>query len=113
MAAEATWAKLTARVEQRVVEVAAAVQAELQIATPVDTGFARANWQLTVGAPASGEVGLTGGDLPPVTYRIDQGPVFITNNAEYIRLLNAGWSKQAEAGFVQLAIARGVAEVRR
>ena len=105
-------ASLARAVEQRVTEIAVNVNANLVAATPRDTGFAATNWQLTVGAPAEGTVDLGGGmtiaDL--AGYTIDQGSVFSTNNASYIQRLNAGSSTQAPAGFVELAIAAGVAE---
>lgn len=66
------------------------VVAELQAATPVDTGFAASSW------------------IPAVPFDLPGGGV-ISNNAKYIRRLNAGWSKQAAAGFVRVAIAQGVA----
>ena len=90
--------------------VAVNVQAELVEATPVDTGFAAANWQLTIGEPADGTVDLSGSVADLAGYTIDQGSVFSTNNASYIQRLNAGSSTQAPAGFVELAIAAGVAE---
>ena len=102
-------AGLRRAVEEAVVGVAVNVQAELVEATPVDTGFAAANWQLSIGEPADGTVDLSGSVADLVGYTIDQGPVYSTNNATYIQRLNAGSSTQAPAGFVEVAIAQGVA----
>jgi len=98
------------------------INAELIKATPVDTGWARANWVPNIGSPfertagtredaeqgrldlASREKGLAS---IVTTYRL--GPeIHQTNNVPYIELLNAGSSKQAPAGFVQSSILRAV-----
>ena len=98
-------ATLTRAVEAEVVRIATNVHAELIEATPVDTGFAASSWQLSIGTPAEGTG--PGGSLDG--YTLDQGSAFATNNASYIQRLNAGHSAQAPAGFVEQAIARGVA----
>lgn len=89
--------------------------------TPVDTGWARANWVPSIGAPrertagtrAAAEAGQV--DLAPQVrgqaevagYKL--GPaIFISNNVPYIKRLNSGSSRQAPAGFVQSAIFRGI-----
>lgn len=84
--------------------------------TPVDTGRARANWIATVGAPAEGA------DLPPDPtgqaalaqaqavvggYRLEMGPLFISNNVPYIGALDNGHSKQAPHGMTAQALAAG------
>ena len=92
---------------------------ELAVATPVDTGFARASWRPTSGSPGPEtpeNPGRSGGDpqAAAATQAAKQqaaraafGAVprindkFITNNADYINELNAGKSPQAPAGFVQ------------
>lgn len=86
--------------------------------TPVDTGKARSNWQVTIGQPATGE-------LPPYAPGSHLGrnetanaaaavasarsalathgqgrTIYITNNVNYIEKLNHGWSQQAPANFV-------------
>ena len=87
--------------------------------TPVDTGYARSGWTPSVGAPmASAE------DRPKsesaarsaararraqnnamsrdiaTTYKIDFGPVFVSNAVPYLVYLNLGSSAQAGAKFV-------------
>lgn len=94
--------------------------------TPVDTGWARANW-----VPRIGETFID--DAPPDTeddqlaalpgrqaeqqagvaavaasYTLGQGPVFVSNNVPYIQVLNDGHSQQAPAGFVEAAIEKAV-----
>jgi hypothetical protein len=83
--------------------------------TPVDTGWARANWIASVASPVTNPVGdpenvqeaagaQAAGLLDVLTYSLLRGPIFITNNVPYITRLNDGSSKQAAAGFVQAAI---------
>ena len=84
--------------------------------TPVDTGWARANWHTSVAVPAMATVGsrqnVPRGDLGRaalLTYHSPaQGNVYISNVVPYITRLNEGSSKKAPAGFVQLAIAAAV-----
>lgn len=96
--------------------------------TPVDTGWARANWIPNIGSPREAPAG-TRPELPnsasnseqqagearvAASYRFDQGPIHITNNVPYIVYLNEGSSQQAPAGFVQRAIMKAVTEdIRR
>lgn len=101
------------RAEAAIVRLTVNVQAGLAAATPVDTGFAAGNWQITVGTPAVGTVAIGsgvafGGDVL-AGYKLDQGSIFLTNNAPYVRRLNAGSSQQAPAGFVEHVLAAEVA----
>jgi hypothetical protein len=109
----------TTRLVQR---LALNINAELIEATPIDTGWARANWVPNIGSPFEGTAGtylLARGGLVDnstrdsalvdiaTSYRL--GPeIHQTNNVPYIELLNAGSSAQAPAGFVQAAILRAV-----
>lgn len=104
----------------------------LTLATPVETGFARAGWSPTVGSPdtsgPSRQVSRTiaiqqaallfpkrsdaARDLSR-GYKLSDGPVFITNTVFYLRHLNAGSSAQAPSSFVQQAIVAAIAATRR
>jgi hypothetical protein len=84
--------------------------------TPVDTGRARANWIVSTGSPSSTETaGPNAGDQSAneaqataqalnqaqtalVGYKLTLGPIFITNNVEYIMFLDEGSSEQAPQG---------------
>ncbi len=96
-------------------EMAKEVGERLVIATPVDTGFARANWRPSINAPAEvpvSQLDATGAatiaKITTVGRRARAGDtIFITNNAPYIGALNAGSSPQAEAKFVEKAIKDG------
>lgn len=108
--------------ERTVKRLALNINAELVKRTPIDTGWARANWVPNIGAPVTRTAGTREQaeagrlDLGPresglaaiaTTYTL--GPeIHQTNNVPYIQLLNAGSSKQAPAGFVQAAILRAV-----
>jgi hypothetical protein len=104
--------------------------------TPVDTGRARANWQVSVGEPAQGDisgtepnkVGLDAAQLSTVNGSTGDQPVFLTNNLPYASMLefggytggndipvgedgatksnSKGYSKQAPAGMVRRNVAR-------
>lgn len=95
---------------------ALAVDAAVVLATPVDTGRARANWQVELGAPASGTVdpedqsGQAAIDKGKAQIEQYKGgsSINITNNLPYIERLNDGWSAQAPAGFVEKAVMVGV-----
>ena len=100
------------------------VTANLVETTPVDIGWARANWVPAIGRPfevdlrnvratdqnvtaaqaqqQSGITGVVGG------YKLARGKVFVSNNVPYIRRLNDGSSKQAPSGFVQRAVKKAV-----
>jgi hypothetical protein len=108
-------------------KAALAIDQALVLSTPVDTGRARANWQVNVGAPASGDVetfppsmgsdaiGVIGasGEFAMTaaiegTKDFQGGVIYIVNNLPYITPLNEGHSKQAPSGFVQNAIIAGL-----
>lgn len=107
--------KLGKRVEsnaERVVKTyCLAFHTAVVLATPVDTGRARANWQVALNQPAtavlddtdrSGQATIAKGQQVVATYK-DGAQLRITNNLPYIDRLNAGHSAQAPAGFFQRA----------
>lgn len=109
--------------DETVRKVGLAVDAAVVLATPVDTGRARGNWQVELDRPA---VGTTSNLSPSGREAIDQGKatiskyvggkaqasIHITNNLPYIGKLNEGHSAQAPAGFVEKAITVGVDAVK-
>ena len=92
-------------------------------ATPIDTGHARRNWQLNIGAP-------NGQELPGVdkagsnTVRNAKArplaskrrnpflPIYIENNAPYIGRLNEGSSQQAPEMFVETSLIAAIRNVQ-
>lgn len=104
-------AALRQKVAQRCWEIQANAHAELTVATPVDTGNARANWQATLDAPAPDVVTVAspGGPMEPPGKDFDAERLrFVANNVAYIQRLDAGHSQQAPAGFVRAALAKAV-----
>lgn len=113
--------KVLDRLETTVRAVALVVDHELIATTPVDTGRARANWlpslnvpDVTIIPPAEkgGTVQRTANlERAIESYTLDD-TILITNNLPYISELNNGTSKQAPAGFVDAALAKGKRVVR-
>ena len=106
--------KVLDRLEKTVRAVALVVDAELVAATPVDTGRARSNWNpslnvpdTTIQEPNQKKV------IDPIVsaYKITD-TILISNNLPYINRLNEGYSKQAPAGFVDLALQKGKRAVK-
>lgn len=114
--------------EKAVTVITLDVTANLIETTPVDTGWARANWLPAIGSPniknlegiqpdatsaaaagatqASATAGIT-------RYRLAMGKTFVTNNVPYILKLNDGSSRQAPSGFIQNAIGKALQAVER
>lgn len=79
-------------------------------ATPVDTAHASTNWIITLRRPYEGVAGSREavdvleqerGIKLIQDYDVGRdGPIYLRNNVEYLKFLDAGWSQQAEAGFV-------------
>lgn len=91
--------------------------------TPVDTGRARGNWQVSIGATIEGTIERsekgTIGDPSGATVREGElvlsrysgfQSVFIVNNVEYIEYLNEGSSKQIPANFIELTLTEVAAQ---
>jgi len=108
-------------------KVALAIDQNIVLATPVDTGRARSNWIVKSGAPSTslgdayieGEEGSTAGAnanaalaqarAAILLHRV--GPIHITNNLPYIAVLNDGSSDQAPKNFVENGVRTGTAQV--
>ena len=105
-------------------KVALAADQTIVMATPVDTGRARANWQAGIGAAPAGTVEYSGGGSGAAgyaigsaqnvvtTYKGQPGGIWLVNNLPYIQRLNEGWSAQAPAKFVEQAIDTAVTAIR-
>lgn len=106
------------------VNVDANLRANPPQGTPVDTGWAAANWVPSIDAPKiladkrdptpadiaamrqAGEAGLN--DV--LSWKLADGPIFVTNNVVYITRLNEGHGRapQSPPGFVQTALEQAV-----
>jgi hypothetical protein len=114
-------ASIEPNVDKLLKDVAMAVDEEVVRATPVDTGRARANWQMSLNEPAQGVL-YPQPQKPPtpesgaersvaegrdVLSQYKTGDtVYITNRLPYIGLLDAGHSAQAPANFVARSVQR-------
>ena len=110
--------------------VALAADQAVVMGTPVDTGRARSNWIVALGAAPSqtieayspGEAGnteaantqaaLDQGEAVIRGYRGEGQEIHITNNLPYIQRLNDGYSAQAPANFVEQAVLEAVQVVQ-
>lgn len=98
---------------------------KITLRTPVDTGRARASWQVSERAPGTGQTVVVIPDNAPGTY----GPpnasnaaamakasgktsIFIVSNVPYMEALENGHSEQAPVGMVQISIAEVVGSIK-
>lgn len=103
------------------VQTALAVDQAVVVATPVDTGRARGNWQAQIGSPVREETNTTdkGGQATIdrnegiIRSRRGTSEIYISNNVPYIGRLNEGSSSQAPENFVQIAVQAGVRAVHK
>jgi hypothetical protein len=106
-------------VDRVVQETALAVDRELVVSTPVDTGRARSNWQVGANIAPTGTLEPSDLGAPiaqaerAVAVRQPGQNIYIVNNLPYIVPLNEGHSAQAPAGFVEDAVQAGREVVRK
>lgn len=108
-----------------IVKKAASVTLERLVhTTPHDTGRARAQWNVAIGAPDTsvteetdyeGDTTIAKGQaiIAAATVLAPGTPITITNSLDYIKALNDGWSGQQAAGMVSRAIQAGIASVKQ
>lgn len=120
-------AKVSKNTDGLVKKVILAVDQAVVLATPVDTGRARANWRPSIGSmdsttlpePSSPGAGLRQAlaDAEAVSQKYQGGnkspTVHITNSLPYIQYLNDGSSKQAPKNFVNTAILLAISAIRQ
>lgn len=111
--------------ERIVTKITLDITANLIEQTPIDTGWARANWVPSIGQDrivslqnivnpsptdvAGAKASQSEGIASVATgFKLADKAVFISNNVPYIVRLNEGSSKQAPAGFVTSAIQKAV-----
>ena len=110
-------AELDELVDDAVKIVAVNGHSNLVEATPVDTGWAKANWQVQIGSRPENPLGsptaipgIDDADAKVASYTADQGMVFVSNPVPYIARLDGGHSQQAAANFVRRAVEEAVEE---
>lgn len=98
--------------EKAMKRAALAADQAIVLATPVDTGRARANWIVSIGSPATESFEFDGGEAAATnlaldqgrgtvsSYKLGKGSIFISNNLPYIQLLEDGYSRKAPQGML-------------
>lgn len=79
--------------------------------TPVDTGRAKANWNVSRGSPdltttthTDERRALRKGQLTVGFFRLSKEDLWLANGLPYIERLEYGWSKQAPLGMARLTV---------
>jgi hypothetical protein len=93
--------RMATTVEQRATVATRELIADLERVTPVDTGYARSRWRLDT-VPNSGLTFKV--SYSPYLFNLLSKDFVVSNDADYIKYLNAGSSIQAPAYFVEQAI---------
>jgi len=82
--------------------------------TPVDTGRARANWNISVNSVIYTTTDSTSApDTNPTLDYKEGDTYYISNNLPYIQRLNDGYSQQAPANFVEKGIELAIRQAKR
>jgi hypothetical protein len=105
--------KTKARLTLAVRKIAMDVFSRVILRSPVDTGRFRGNWQVAIGAVADGILEVddrtgraTVSRATAEAMKLNAGDMItLVNNLPYAWRLETGWSKQAPAGMVGLAVA--------
>jgi len=105
-------AKTSQKLDLAVRKIALELFQRIILKTPVDTGRARANWQVAIGALPNGTLQLddksgqaTISAATAKTAGVEAGDViYLVNNLPYIETLEEGRSTQAPAGMVALSV---------
>lgn len=110
--------RLRKHVEQIFKALTLEIDRELRISTPVDTGFARANWVPSVGSPeltdldaAAATMAHAAGVAGVLRFKLGDGALWVSNGVSYIQILNYGTSQQAPAMWIEAAVDRAVATI--
>ena len=112
--------KLRKNVETAQRYAAIAIYGKIIAGNPVDTGFSRANWNLSVGSP---DYTVQGVRNPKATYAAPSllpgienaglDHIFIANGVDYVTFLEEGSSQQAPNGFIRLAVEQVESEIQQ
>lgn len=108
-------AKVKGVSEEVIRDSATALFSRIVRGTPVDTGAAKGNWQVEIGAPPtgttdtldeSGQATISAGQLKAATFTLADR-LYFANNLPYIDRLEHGWSEQARSpdGMVAVNVA--------
>ena len=90
------------------------VHKEIMLRTPVDTGYARCNWQIGIESRPDGTIeatdksggAATAGAMAQIANIKAGGVNYIVNNVPYIAALEFGHSQQSPNGMVRITVSR-------
>lgn len=106
--AAAAGARMRKYISNAAIMLVLEIDKELRRNTPVDTGHARRNWVPSVGLPSEAEATddslHAAGVAQVLSYKVEDGPLWIANVVEYIRRLNYGHSSQKPAGWFERSV---------
>lgn len=125
--------QVTRNVNRIMKAAASAIDRNVVTGTPQDTGAAASNWLVSIdrpllvtippyspgkklgkGFPGNTSAAIQQGKVAISSFNIKRNSaIFISNNLDYIGLLNDGRSKQAKPLFIQRAIQLAVLEVKK
>lgn len=122
--AQGRFIKLGERIERNArnaaVRLASTILQAVVVSTPVDTGHARANWQVGIDfeptdelaeEDKAGQATISKGKSKLAEKKPGQ-TIHLSNNVPYINKLNQGWSAQAPSGFIQKAVNQAIQAFR-
>lgn len=106
--------KTDIEIEKTLKKIAFDLYRRIILKTPVDTGRARASWNISVGKPDLSVASegshpaprITGNELDSIrsSFGARFSTIYITNNLSYVVFLEHGSSKQAPNGMVAISI---------
>jgi len=108
---------LVDRILEEFVELCTFVHAGVREKTPVDTGYARNQWQVGINVMPTGTVAVSSDPVEQGIALLSQvqlgDTVFIINWTEYINALEDGHSRQAPICMVAVTLAEAMKEFAR
>jgi hypothetical protein len=96
--------KVEKPIESKTRETALILYGELVKNTPVDTGRAKANWNIDINTVDTSKTENTTSQHKNITKTKITDTVFVSNHLPYIERLDQGYSQQAPSGFVDQSI---------
>lgn len=109
----ADWVTKTERkIDLAVQKISLELFSRVILRTPVDTGRARGNWQVSIGSVPNGTLDINDKDGSATVSKATAASVglragdviYLVNNLPYINRLEDGYSGQAPAGMVGLTV---------
>lgn len=112
--------QVTDNAELAIRRAAVAADTAIVMSTPVDTGRARGNWNVSVGQIdstvkeegfPSPQDALSAGQTTIGQWRLGSGVIFIANSLPYIQRLEDGYSAQAPNGMIEFGMKAAIQQL--